>query len=159
VAARVEVWLDPWSRAAANGYQIVQALIAMAAGGVFGVGLGFGYPGYVPAVQTDYIIAAVGEEMGMAGIVAVMALYMVLVGRGFHIAVRARQGFDALLAAGLSTVLALQTLIILAGSLKVIPLTGITLPFVSYGGSSLVTNYLIIGILLRISGDEARTGG
>ncbi|MDP3047254.1 MAG: FtsW/RodA/SpoVE family cell cycle protein [Chloroflexota bacterium] len=155
VAARVEVWLDPWSRAAANGYQIVQALTAIAAGGVFGVGLGFGYPGYVPAVQTDYIIAAVGEEMGMAGILAVMALYMVLVGRGFHIAVRARQGFDALLAAGLSTVLALQTLIILAGSLKVIPLTGITLPFVSYGGSSLVTNYLIIGILLRISGDQA----
>jgi cell division protein FtsW (lipid II flippase) len=155
VAARVEVWLDPWSRAAANGYQIVQALIAISAGGVFGVGLGFGYPGYVPAVQTDYIIAAVGEEMGMAGILAVMALYMVLVGRGFSIAMRARQGFDALLAAGLSTVLALQTLIILAGSLKVIPLTGITLPFVSYGGSSLVTNYLIIGILLRISGNEA----
>jgi cell division protein FtsW len=151
VAARVDVWLDPFSRAQASGYQIVQALIAMAAGGVFGVGLGYGYPGYIPAVQSDYIIAAVAEELGMAGAVAVIALYMLLVGRGFAIALAARDPFARLLAAGLSTVLGLQSLIILAGSFKLIPLTGITLPFVSYGGSSLVTNFIIIGILLRVS--------
>jgi cell division protein FtsW (lipid II flippase) len=154
VAARVEAWADPWSRASANGYQIVQALIAIAAGGVFGVGLGYGYPRYVPAIQTDYIVAAIGEEMGMAGVLAVIALYMVLVGRGFSIALRARDPFARLLAAGLSTVLALQSLIILAGALKVIPLTGITLPFVSYGGSSLVTNFIIVGVLLRVSAQE-----
>ena len=155
VAARVEVWMDPFSRAQANGYQIVQALIAMAAGGVFGVGLGYGYPGYIPAVQSDYIIAAIAEELGMAGTMAVIALYMALVGRGFAIALRARDPFARLLAAGLSTVLGLQSLIILAGSFKIIPLTGITLPFVSYGGSSLVTNFIIIGILLRVSDLQA----
>ena len=132
----------------------------MAAGGVFGVGLGYGYPGYIPAVQSDYIIAAIAEEMGMAGVMAVIALFMALVGRGFAIALRARDPFARLLAAGLSTVLALQSLIILAGSFKVIPLTGITLPFVSYGGSSLVTNFLIIGILLRVSdADRPAPGG
>lgn len=153
VAARVAVWEDPWSRAAGSGYQIVQALIAMAAGGVAGVGLGYGSPGYIPAVYTDYIVAAIGEEMGMAGVLAVVALYLVLLSRGFTIALRSRDPFDQLLAAGLSTMLALQTLIILAGCFKVIPLTGITLPFVSYGGSSLVTNFAVIGVLLRISGN------
>lgn len=151
VAARMDLWADPFGKANDAGYQIVQALIAIAAGGVFGVGLGYGYPQYVPAVQTDYIIAAIAEEMGMAGVMAVIALFMVLVSRGVAIAIRARDPFARLLASGLATVLGLQSLIILAGCLKVIPLTGITLPFVSYGGSSLVTNFVIVGVLMRVS--------
>jgi cell division protein FtsW (lipid II flippase) len=158
VQTRVSVWLNPWAEAAGSGYQTVQGLLAFASGGVFGVGLGYGYPGYIPAVHTDFILAAIGEEMGLAGVLAVLGLYLLLVYRGFHVALRARDPFAQLLAAGLTATLALQTLIIVAGNLKVVPLTGITLPFVSYGGSSLVTNCLIIGLLMRIS-CEARVPG
>jgi cell division protein FtsW (lipid II flippase) len=151
VQARVSVWLNPWAQAASSGYQTVQGLLAFASGGILGVGLGYGYPGYIPAVHTDFVLAAIGEEMGLAGALAVLVLYLLLVYRGFHVALRAHDPFAQLLAAGLTATLALQTLIIVAGNLKVIPLTGITLPFVSYGGSSLVTNFVIIGLLLRIS--------
>ena len=151
VQARVANWLNPWPQAHGPGYQAVQALLAVAAGGVFGVGLGYGHPGYIPAVHTDVVFAALGEEMGLAGLLAILALYLVLVARGLHIALRVADGFQALLAAGLSIAVGLQTLLIIGGTLRVIPLTGITLPFVSYGGSSLVTNYLIIGLLLHVS--------
>lgn len=156
VHIRVETWLDPWSRADTGGYQLVQGLYALASGGIFGSGLGAGSPRYIPAVHTDFVIAAIGEELGLAGALAVVALFVLLMARGFHVALRARSGFNALLAAGLTAVLALQALIILAGALKLIPLTGITLPFVSYGGSSVLANFVIIGLLLRISDEEER---
>jgi len=149
--------MDPWSRASNEGYQVVQALVALASGGVLGAGLGNGYPGYIPAIQTDFIIAAIGEEMGLAGSLAVVALFMVLVYRGFRIALDAEDGFSSLLAAGLTTILGLQAVVILAGTLKLIPITGITLPFISYGGSSIITNFIILGLLLRISAQRGGT--
>ena len=157
---RVDVWLDPWADPAGRGYQIVQGLIAIANGGVFGVGLGYGHPEILPAAHTDFPFAVLAEETGLVGAAAVVTLFFVLTARGFAIALRARDGFSALLAAGLTTVLALQALIIVAGNLKLVPLTGITLPFVSYGGSSLLTNFLILGLLLRVAdeADEHATG-
>jgi cell division protein FtsW (lipid II flippase) len=156
VNARVSIWLDPWSQRETVGFQLVQALYALASGGVFGSGLDMGSPRYIPAVHTDFVIAAIGEELGLAGTLAVVCLFVVLVQRGFLVAVRAHSGFAALLATGLTAVLALQALIILAGTLELIPLTGITLPFVSYGGSSVVANFVLIGLLLRISDENAR---
>jgi cell division protein FtsW len=133
----------------------VQALYALGSGGVFGSGLDMGSPRYIPAVHTDFVIAAIGEELGLAGTLAVVCLFVVLMQRGFLVALKARSGFAALLAAGLTAVLGLQALIILAGTLEVIPLTGITLPFVSYGGSSVVANFVLVGLLLRISDENA----
>jgi cell division protein FtsW (lipid II flippase) len=138
-----------------DGYQIVQGLIAFASGGVFGSGLGLGHPTIVPASNTDYIAAAFAEEFGFAGILAMIALFMLLVYRGMHIASRARTPFNQLMAVGLTSVFALQTLVILAGNLKIMPLTGIPLPFVAYGGSSLLANFIIIGLLLRLSMADA----
>ncbi len=151
VQARVAVWLNPWADPSGLGYQTIQALVAVAAGGVFGVGIGYGHPAYIPAVHTDLVLAALGEEIGLAGLLAIAALYAVLVARGLHIAMRAADDFHALLAAGLSLALGIQTILIIGGTLRVLPLTGITLPFISYGGSSLLTNYLIVGLLLRVS--------
>jgi cell division protein FtsW (lipid II flippase) len=156
VRDRVAIWLDPWPEAQDRAYQVVQGLIALGAGGIVGAGLGFGYPDYIPAVHTDFVIAAVGEELGLLGSLGVVALYLLLVYRGFRVAVRAPEGFHQLLAAGLSTVLGLQALIILGGNIRLIPLTGITLPFISYGGSSLLVNYAMVGLLLRISVDPRR---
>jgi cell division protein FtsW (lipid II flippase) len=153
VHTRVLIWLDPWSNRESLGYQLVQALYALSSGGVLGAGLLQGSPLYIPAVHTDFVIAAIGEELGLIGTLAVVNLFVLLVVRGFLISLAARTGFSALLAAGLSSVIALQALIILAGALQLIPLTGITLPFVSYGGSSVVANFFIVGLLLRISND------
>jgi cell division protein FtsW (lipid II flippase) len=155
VRVRVANWIDPWSQATGSGYQLVQALYALASGGVLGAGLDAGSPRYIPAVHTDFVIAAIGEEMGLVGSLAVINLFVVLTLLGLRIAVRARSGFNALLATGLTAVLALQALIILAGTLKLIPMTGITLPFVSYGGSSVVANFLLVGLLLSISHEES----
>ncbi len=154
IRLRVEVWMDPWSHAQQEGYQVVQALVALASGGLLGSGLGFGYPGYIPAVQTDFVIAAIGEELGLAGTLAVVALFMLLVYRGFRIALDARRDFSVLLATGLTAVLGIQAFVILAGTTKLIPLTGITLPFISYGGSSIVTNFILLGLLLRVSAER-----
>jgi cell division protein FtsW (lipid II flippase) len=137
------------------GYQIVQGLIAFANGGVFGSGLGLGKSWIVPFSNTDYIAASFGEEFGFAGILALLGLFMLLVFRGMHIATRARASFNQLLAVGLTAVFALQTIVILAGNLKLMPLTGMPLPLVAYGGSSLVANYLIIGLLLRLSQEKS----
>ena len=156
VQLRVDVWMDPWSRAQNEGYQIVQGLVAVASGGIIGAGLGQGYPNFVPAAQTDYVIVAIAEEMGLAGALAVIGLFMLLISRGFRIALRARDSYSFLLATGLTSILGIQTLVILGGTLKLIPLTGITLPFISYGGSSILTNFLIIALLLRISADGRR---
>ena len=155
VHTRVVIWLDPWTNRETIGYQLVQALYALASGGVFGSGLDMGSPRLIPAVHTDFVIAAIGEELGLAGTLAIVCLFVLLIQRGFTIALQARSGFTALLASGLTAVLGLQALIILAGTLEVIPLTGITLPFVSYGGSSVVANFVIIGLLLRISHESA----
>jgi cell division protein FtsW (lipid II flippase) len=155
VHTRVVTWLDPWAQRETIGYQLVQALYAFGSGGVFGTGLDMGSPRYIPAVHTDFVIAAIGEELGLVGTLAIVGMFVLLVQRGFLVALSARSGFAALLSSGLTSVMALQALIILAGTLELIPLTGITLPFVSYGGSSLVANFVLVGLLLRMSHESA----
>ena len=158
IQERVSIWLNPWPAGQQEGYQIVQSLYALASGGVLGTGIGLGSPSYIPAVHTDMVISAIGEEVGLAGTLAVVGLFLLLVHRGYHIALAARSGYEQLLAVGLTTVLGLQSLIIIGGAIKLIPLTGITLPFISYGGSSLITNFVIVGLLLCISASGSRTG-
>ncbi|MBO0779511.1 MAG: FtsW/RodA/SpoVE family cell cycle protein [Ktedonobacteraceae bacterium] len=138
--------------------QIVQGLIALSSGGIFGSGLGLGHPagpGFVPIVESDMILTGLGEELGLAGIFAIIGLYLLIIYRGYRIAIESPDPMSKLLAAGLTSIFAIQTLIISAGNLKFMPLTGITLPFLSYGGSSILVNYIIIGILLRISHNTA----
>jgi cell division protein FtsW (lipid II flippase) len=159
VQLRVSIWLDPWAQRDAGGYQLVQALFALASGGAFGSGLGWGYPEYIPAVHTDFIIAAIGEEFGLAGALAVVALYMLFLVRGFRAALACVDGFSALLGAGLTSVVAIQALVILGGTLRLMPLTGVTLPLVSYGGSSILANFILLGILLRISAERGGAPG
>jgi cell division protein FtsW (lipid II flippase) len=156
VRLRVDNWLDPWADPLGAGFQAVQGLYAFGRGGLLGVGLGAGLPTIagrlpVPAVHTDYPLAALGEEIGLIGLLAVLGLYLVIVLRGLRIAAAAHDDFRALLAAGLSLVVGVQAFIIAAGNLKLIPLTGITLPLVSYGGSSLLANALVVGLLLALS--------
>lgn len=151
VQLRVQNWLDPWQDPLDAGFQQVQSEYAMASGGLFGRGLAFGSPGFIPEVHSDYVFAAIGEELGLLGTFAVLILFLLLVFRGFLIAMRAPDPFGRYLAAGLTSILGIQTLIILGGTVRLIPLTGITLPFVSAGGSSLLSNFLIVGLLLRIS--------
>jgi cell division protein FtsW (lipid II flippase) len=160
VQVRVNAWRDPWADPFGAGYQMIQALYALASGGVAGAGLGRGDPTAVPESQTDFVFATVGEELGLVGAVGLLMCYGLLTVRGYSIALRARDGFQQLLAAGLTTAIATQALIITAGSTNLIPLTGITLPFVSYGGSSTLVNFAMVGILLRISasGKPARLG-
>jgi cell division protein FtsW (lipid II flippase) len=151
VHERVDIWLHPFSRAEGSGYQIAQALYAFSHGSVLGAGLGRGFPDYIPAVHTDFVFAAISEELGMVGAFGVIGLYMLLVFAGLRISLTQPTDFGTLLALGCTLVLALQSLVIIAGNLAMIPITGITLPFISYGGSSLLVNYLIIAILLRLS--------
>lgn len=134
-----------------QGFQIVQGLIAFGAGGVFGTGLGLGHPNFVPAATTDYVAAAFAEEFGLAGMLALLGLFMLLIYRGMLVAAKSREPFNQLLASGLTAIFALQALVILAGNLKIMPLTGIPLPFVAYGGSSVIANFIIIGLLIRLS--------
>ncbi len=151
VRVRMEIWLDPWRDPAGSGYQILQALFALGSGGLLGTGPGLGHPELVPAAHTDLILAAIGEELGYAGALGILLLYMVLVARGFRIALRAAHPFAQLVAAGASAVLAFSSLLIVGGSIRFVPLTGIPLPFVSYGGSSAVSNFVLLGLLLGIS--------
>lgn len=155
VALRVDAWLNPWSEAAGRSFQIVQSLLALASGGVLGQGLDQGLPTAIPVVHTDFVFAAIGEELGLLGALGVLICLALLVGRAFRIALRARRPFDQLLAAGIGTLLGLQSLVIVTGTLKLIPLTGVTLPFVSYGGSSLLVSMIMVGLLLHISGHAA----
>ncbi|MBI4259324.1 MAG: FtsW/RodA/SpoVE family cell cycle protein [Actinobacteria bacterium] len=138
-----------------EGYQLAQAQFAMATGGIAGSGLGQGLPTYIPFAYTDFMFAALGEELGLFGSVGVLLLFVVLIGRGFRAALDQSEGFGKLLAAGLATVLGVQAFIIIGGVTRLIPLTGITLPFVSYGGSSLVANYVILALLIRTSAGPA----
>jgi len=151
VEERVDVWLDPWVDAADSGYQIVQATFALAWGGIAGTGLALGNPGRIPAADTDFIFAAIGEELGLLGAAAIVTAFLLIVGAGLRIALRADSPFETLLAVGLTTSLGVQAFIIMGGVIRLVPLTGITLPFVSYGGSSLVANYVLLALLLRIS--------
>lgn len=158
VHSRLAAWRDPWSDSMIKkgGYQIAQALFAIGAGGLTGVGLGFGQMGKVPAAETDLPFAAICEELGWWGAAAVLALYACWVHRAFRIALRQRAKFCALLALGLGCLMGLQVLVISAGVSKLIPLTGITLPFVSYGGSSLVSSFIVLGLVLRASEGAVR---
>lgn len=138
------------------GAQIAQGLIAVASGGILGAGFGLGHAsGLVPVAQSDMVVAVLGEEFGLAGLFAIIGFYLILLYRGFRIAIEARGTFNQLLAAGLTSIFGIQTLIICAGNLKLLPLTGIPVPFLSYGGSSVIANFIIIGILLRISHNTA----
>lgn len=156
VRERITIWLNPWPVASGTGYQVIQALFAFAAGGFAGTNIAQGNPDRIPAVATDYMFAAIGEELGLLGTVAILVAFLLMVGAGLRIALRAEPPFEKLLAAGLTAILGLQTFIIVGGVTRLIPLTGITLPFISYGGSSLLSNYVLLALLLRISDDQAQ---
>lgn len=151
IGIRVNNWLDPFWDPYGYGYQPVQSDYSLAAGGLFGTGFGLGHPTYISQVQTDYIFSAIGEELGLLGTLAVIALYFLLVMRCYIVAMRAEDGFIQLCVAGLATSIGIQTIIIIGGVLRIIPLTGITLPFISYGGSSLITNFGVIALILYFS--------
>ncbi|MCL6451142.1 MAG: FtsW/RodA/SpoVE family cell cycle protein [Acetobacteraceae bacterium] len=146
VRERVEIWLNPWPHIDTTGYQVIQSLFAIGSGGITGTGLGQGYPKFIPAVHTDFIFSAICEEMGLLGGAGVVLLYMVCIFRGIKIALNAGDDFEALAAAGLTALLGLQAFTILAGVTGLLPLTGVTLPYISYGGSSLVANFILLGL-------------
>lgn len=154
VQVRIEAWLDPFADYAGSGYQTAQGLFAMGSGSLTGSGLGLGRPDLIPAAATDFVFAAIGEELGLAGSIAVIVGYAFLVAIGFGIALRSRDRFRKYLAAGLTILLGLQTFLIIAGIVRLFPITGITLPFMSYGGSSLLASAMIAVLLGRISHEE-----
>lgn len=158
VQERVAIWLDVFDPKLIQdeGYQLAQSLFALATGGLFGTGLAQGRPDLIPDVHTDFIFAAIGEELGLLGTAAVLLCFMLLVARGLRAAMLAEDDFGQLLAAGLTTILGIQTVIILAGVTQLLPLTGITLPFMSFGGSSLLSNFVLVALLARISDQIAR---
>jgi cell division protein FtsW (lipid II flippase) len=155
VRRRISIWIDVWDQYEDAGYQLAQSLFALGTGGVLGVGLGQGRPDFIPFVETDFIFSAFGEELGLVGLTALLLCYFLLVARGFTVAIRSRDAFGILLAAGLTIIFALQVFVIVGGVTRLIPLSGLTLPFMSYGGSSLLANYVLIALLLRVSSDSA----
>lgn len=156
VQTRVSIWLDPFADADGRGFQLVQSLFAMSSGGITGSGLGLGEPTKIPIVYADFIFAAISEELGLLGGTAIITSFLLFVGIGLRIAMRANNQFEKLLATALTAIIGLQSFIIIAGVIRVIPLTGITLPWVSYGGSSLITNYVLLALLLRISNTQQK---
>lgn len=159
VHERVQVWLHPFDQIRTSGYQLVQSLFALATGGAWGTGLGLGRPDLIPEVSTDFIFSAVGEELGLAGTTAVMCAYGIFGARVFGLATRCRDDFSKLLVTGIGTVFCLQTFLIIGGVTRLIPLTGVTLPFMSYGGSSLLSNFVVVALLSLISNEVAEHGG
>ena len=161
VGARFEAWLhaldpDVYSRTPGGSGQLVQGLFGMAAGGLFGTGLGQGRPDIVPYAESDFIVASLGEELGLTGLMALLMISLVLAERGLRTAIGVRDGFGKLLAGGLAFVVAFQTFVVVGGVTRLIPLTGLTTPFLAYGGSSLLANWVIVALLLRISNDARR---
>ena len=151
VKKRVAIWRNPWMYSETSGYQIVQALMAIASGGLFGLGLGLGSPRVIPVYFTDCIFAVICEQFGVLFGALVLMMYVILILRGAFIALSARHGFHALLAMGATVMLGIQTFVIIGGVLKLIPLTGVTMPFVSYGGTSLVSCMGLIGLIQGVS--------
>ncbi|MEW6227147.1 MAG: FtsW/RodA/SpoVE family cell cycle protein [Bacillota bacterium] len=156
VRVRIDVWVSPWRFLDSGGYQVVQSLFAVAGGGLIGRGPGLGMPGVIPAAPTDFIFAAICEEMGLLGALAVVAAYALIVYRGFWWARRLRDDFLALIAAGISSLIGLQAFTIMAGVLGLVPLTGVTLPFVSYGGSSMIASFAGLALVLRAARELAK---
>ena len=159
IQIRVSTWMDPWSDISNKGYQITQSLFAIASGGYFGRGIGNGSPLYIPEVHSDFIFAAVCEEMGVFGGAAIIILFFLIAYRCFKISITSKDAFDKAVSLGLTLMFAIQTFIIVGGVIKMIPLTGITLPFVSYGGTSIVVNFISLGIIQAISAKDERHGG
>jgi peptidoglycan glycosyltransferase len=156
VHSRISDWIDPWSAANfAHSSQIAYGWFSLAAGGIVGTGLGLGQSGNIPDLTSDMIFAAVGEELGFIGIILILCLFIAFVGEGFHIAQEAHSDFVRLAAVALTAIVGFQAFFIMAGVLRILPFTGMVLPFVAYGGSSLFANYIIVAILLRISDESS----
>lgn len=153
VRARIDIWLSPWDDMDGRGYQLAQSLFAVASGGLFGRGPGFGSPGFIPAAITDFMFPGIVEEFGILGGLTVLAAYSAIVAGGFSAAARAKDQFIRLMAVGLSSLMALQAFVISAGSIGLVPLTGITLPFASYGGTSVVVSFMGVGLLARLQAE------
>ncbi|MEX2551739.1 MAG: FtsW/RodA/SpoVE family cell cycle protein [Actinomycetota bacterium] len=160
VQSRLLVWRDPFRYIDDRGYQVVQSLFALATGGAWGTGLGLGRPDLIRfSVHTDFIFSALGEELGLVGGAAALTAYALFAARGFGLATRCRDDFSKLLAAGLTFTISFQTILIVGGVTNLIPLTGVTMPFMSYGGSSLLSNFILIALLVRISDEVGRHSG
>lgn len=156
VKVRISIWIDPWKDISHRGYQITQSLFAIASGGFLGTGIGLGYPKFIPEVHTDFIFSAICEEMGIFTGMGIIMLFLILVYRGFKIGIEQENKFYRILALGISVLFGLQSFIILGGVMKMIPLTGITIPFVSYGGSSILSSFISLGILQVASEDLSK---